>query len=435
MRGALNALGLSGLLGFNGSDMPTPPKAAFVSPTGKRIIFDFEDVNSSFEKKAAIFESASGDGTYVQGNGHTSGRFPMGVIFHGSGYERRAEAFLSAVLEPGTGLLFHPQYARPINVEAVGPIDRFDGFASGTNQTIFSVVFYETTGLQIGGMAALGQSFDSFIDANAADFSGSLDLGSVSKLQGFLGKAKSVAKKVKSAMKIASRSLDATTFLVDDIGDSILGGIDLLVGQPLTMAFQLQMLISEPARVNSRAAEKLKAYGDYLADVFSGDLVTVSSFGADSLNAFHLDRTVSACMLANAAKLADSATDQLNTRADYVAWAEYLQGLLDDYQTWLDLNFAELSGGLVAASRIDTGEGADLRDLISQAMSNLVAKSFSAKVEMRRELAGSRTFLDLTYELYGSVSAESQDLFLRTNDLSGDEYLSIPRGRQVVWYV
>lgn len=430
------ALGFLGPSGFDGTTMTTPDKAQYVSPSGQKVIFDFEDVISSYDKKASIFETAVGDGTYVQDNGHTSGRFPMAAIFHGSGYEKRAEAFLSAVLEPGVGILFHPQYSKPINVVPVGTIERSDAYVSGTNQTIFSLVFYETTGLQIGEDKGLGQSFDSFIDASAADFSNNVRLDNIADQQSFIGKVKNTMKKVETVMKRGTQGLTNATKAVENVGESINRGMDILIGSPLTMAYQVQMLIGEPARQAALAKAKLKAYGDLAADIFGGDLAARSSYNNDGVNAFHFDRLVSACVVANSAKLADSATDQFTSRADFVNQAESLKTLLASYQEWNDNNYDAIEGGLIYEPTTDTGGGLhELHDLVARAGVNLITRSFDAKTEMRQVLASERTPIDLVFELYGSASYEMLDFFAQTNDLGGDEFFLIPKGREIAWYV
>jgi prophage DNA circulation protein len=359
----------------------------------------------------------------------------MAAIFHGSGYETRSEAFLSAVLEGGVGVLSHPQYRKPINVVSVGTIDRFDGYASGTNQTIFAVTFYETTGLIIGGGANIKQSFDDLLDASAADFSANIQLDAVGDEGSFINQVKAVAKNIEAVLKTGSQGLAAATEGIENVGDSINRGIDLLVGKPLTLARQLQILIGEPARQLALSRGKLAAYGNLAASIFGGTVAEVSSFHKESLNNFHLNVLVSKVTVGVSALLASASADQLETKEDYIIRAETLQTLLADFQEWSDTNYQAIEVSTISEASIDTGGGVlALNDVVAIAVSSLLTQSFEAKNQMSMVLAAERTPIDLAYELYGSSDHDTMDLFIQSNNLGGDEYFLLPKGRQVVWY-
>lgn len=436
MRFIAEALGILGPGDYSGTPMPLPGKAIYKSPSGQEVPFDFEDINSQYDLKAAVFESASGNGTYVQPNGHTSGRFPMAAIFHGTGYETRAEAFLSAVLESGVGVLTHPQYRQPINVVPTGTVDRFDGYASGTNQTIFTVTFFETTGLIVGGKKDIKQSFDSFLDASAADFASGIDTDKVVDAASFKSKVQATVKTIEKVMKAGSQGLQAATEGIENIGDSINRGIDLLIGQPLMMARQTQLLIGEPARQADLTKAKLTAYGDLAADIFGTGDAEQSAYAKESINAFHLNMLTARTTVANMALLAVTGSGEFENKKDFLYWADFLKTNLDSLQEWSDDNFAAIATTTIDQGSIDIGGGmVDLIDLVAQAISDLITGSFEAKTEMSRELAAEMTPIDLCYELYGTSKHDTLDLLARTNNFSGDEYFLIEKGRRIVWYV
>ena len=437
MRFILDALGLLGPGEYGGEPMPTPGKAVIKSPSGQEIPFDFEDISSQYDLKAAVFESAAGNGTYVQPNGHTSGRFPMAAIFHGSGYELRAEAFLSAMLESGVFVLTHPQYRIPINVVPVGTVDRFDGYQSGTNQTIYSVTFFETTGLLVGGESDIQQSFDSFLDASAADFADAIDTDSVLDEKSLLERVKSTVKTIQTALKRGSQGLENATRGIEAVGDSINRGIDTLIGQPLTMARQMQILIGEPARQADLSKSKLTAYGDMADSIFGMPDAEQNKYSRETINAFHTNALVAKTTVANMAILSVKGSGEFETKFDFLYWADYLKSKMDDLQEWSDNNFQNIED-LTAIDRgaIDVGGGlTDLWDTVAKAISDLITGSFEAKTQFSRELAAEMTPIDLCYELYGTADHDHLDLLARTNDLSGDEYFLIPKGRRIVWYL
>jgi hypothetical protein len=360
----------------------------------------------------------------------------MAVFFHGNGYEARAEAFLSAVLEPGVGVLTHPQYRQPINVVLVGTVDRFDGFKSGTNQTIFAVTWFETTGLLIGGKTDIKQSFDALLDASAADFASGLNTDDVIDKESFINRLQSTVKTIEKVMKAGSQGLQNATEGIENIGDSINRGVDLLIGSPLTMARQVQILVGEPARQADLTKSKLEAYGNLADSIFGTQNANQSAYSNETINTFHLNSLVAKTTVGNAAILAVAGSDQFETKADYLFWADFLQTQLDALQEWNDNNYEAIETTTIERNSIDIGGGmADLRDTVAQAISDLITASFQAKTQMSIELAAERAPLELVYELYGTADYDTLDLFARTNDLGGDEYFLIPKGRRVVWYV
>lgn len=421
---------------YDGPPMPLPGKAVYQSPSGDKIPFDFEDVSSGYDTRSAPFESATGDGTYVQPGGHSSARLPMRAFFHGEGYDTRAEAFLKAVLERGEGVLTHPQYRKPINVVPVGNIDRFDGYKSGTNQTIFTLTFFETTGLLLGAKKDLQQSFDSLLDASAADFANNIRVSDPVDKTSFINQVKAVAKAIEVGMKRASQGLEAATQGVEDIGDSINRGIDILIGAPLTMARQIQILIGEPARQAESVKAKLAGYNDLAASIFGSADAEQSSYSNESINNLHLNLLVSRTITGNYATLAEAGSSEYVTKADYIEQAEALQALLDNYQAWSDNNFQAIGVNYIDQPSTDVGGGVlDLQELVALAISRLITGSFDAKSQVSFFLDSERTPLDLCFNLYGTADNDTFDLFKLSNNIVGDEHFLIPKGRQVVYYV
>jgi len=49
-------------------------------------------------------------------------------------------------------------------------------------------------------------------------------------------------------------------------------------------------------------------------------------------------------------------------------------------------------------------------------------------------LSRDRTIIDLVGELYGNIDDEL-DFFINSNNLSGNEILELPKGKEIVYYV
>lgn len=84
---------------------------------------------------------------------------------------------------------------------------------------------------------------------------------------------------------------------------------------------------------------------------------------------------------------------------------------------------------------VDTGESyRALQNASALAVGFLVELSFTLAQEHRIILDRPRTLIDLVAELYGEIDPQL-DFFINTNDLSGDEIIELPAGREIVFYV
>lgn len=413
-----------------------PKKGKYKSPSGKISTFDFEDVESHIATKAAVFESVGGNGTYVQPNGITSGRFPMNCLFHGPKHKELADYFTGSCLETtGPGMLTHPSYSRDIFVVPVGEIARIDNFVTAANQTIISISFYETTGLQIGAKKGLQQLFDSFSELAAVDFAASIQLKKPGELSAFKSRLRAIMKTITTAMKKASGAVAKVNQGIEDAGDSINRGMDIMVGQPLALARQCQMMIGEPRRQNVLVTGKFDAYKNLAKDIFNRTIAEPMRYSNDIANQFHMNRLITKSIVANSAMLYTN-TSELKKRKEFLDTADAIKTLKSDLQEWNDANYAVLGGEYLTTEATDMGGGdEELQDLVSAISGQLVAQSFSGLTEIKKELESDRTPLDLCFELYGTTEWSIFDQFVESNNLIGDEYFLIPKGRIIAQYV
>lgn len=408
--------------------------AAYKSPSGQVVKFSYEDLESSVDLKAAVFESAIGSGTYVQPNGHTSGRFPMACFFHGDDYDLKAEAFLSALLESGQGVLTHPVYDE-INVVPTGSVTRIDALKTASNQVVYAVTFYETTGLQIGESGGLDQAFDDLVQASSLDFSEKVALDDPVDKEGFKNRVQATMDTISATMKRASGGVSKVNDAIEDTGDSLSRGMDTLLGEPLNLARQCQLLIGEPRRQNSMVNAKLSAYQNLANDIFSGTVEEPSKYNKEAENTFHLNRMSAQAMIGNMAMVAATSKEFL-LRREYLAAADLLSSMLDQYQTWHDDSFATLALDTVEAENSDTGDGlAELGEVVAGAMSTLIHGALSAQTEMKIKLTRDEAVIPLCFRLMGSGVDPTLDRFIEINHLETDEILTIPKGREIVWHV
>lgn len=398
-------------------------EAAYTSPGGVRLTFDFENVSEAVEKKTTGFEFPDADGTFVQDLGHTGRQYPLRVIFWGDDYDLEAEAFIAALLERGTGKLDHPIYGSK-DVVPFGRIARRDDLKTAANQAILEVTFWETIGLLYpSAQADPGSSVLSAVDeynaASAQEFSEVVSLGTAGERATFKGGYQALLSNAKTGLQAVADTQKEVSDQFNAVNDSINNGIDILVAQPLTLAFQTAIMLQAPARALTSIKARLEGYSNLAQAIIGGSEPTGS-------NDFHADDLYASTYVTGS--VVSVVNTQFITKVDALQAAEDILDQLDAVTAWRDDNFRALG-------EIDTGGAYQkLQEAVALAAGFLVEISFSLKQERAIVLDRARTIIDLAAELYGEVDAQL-DFLINTNNLSGSEILEIPRGREIVYYV
>ncbi len=79
-----------------------------------------------------------------------------------------------------------------------------------------------------------------------------------------------------------------------------------------------------------------------------------------------------------------------------------------------------------------SGSYTNVQNTFALTMKYLISQFFNLKTEKRFTLKKERSPLEITVTEYGDI--ESYDLFISSNNLTGDEVLLIPAGKEVVVY-
>jgi prophage DNA circulation protein len=381
-------------------------------------------VSKSIDKKTAAFEFPDADGTYIQDLGHSGRRYPLRVFFWGADYDLQANVFEASLLERGTGKLSHPLYGT-IDVVPFGTITRRDDLKTAANQAVIELEFWETTGLlypvsQGDPASSVLSAVAEYNAAVAEEFAGAVTLGTAVERVTLRNDYMDLLGKAKGGLQVIANTQDSVRKQFNTIADSIDLGIDVLISEPLTLAFQTVLLIQTPGRVLEGIKARLAAYKDLADSIISGDGAAVSS------NQFHARDLYASTYVSGS--IVSTVNTQFTTKTDALAAADAVLTQMADVTAWRDENYQTLG-------QIDTGTSyQQLQDAVAITAGFLVDISFSLKQERRLVLDRPRTFIDLVAELYGATDAE-YDFFIQSNDLSGDEIIELPRGREIVFYV
>jgi prophage DNA circulation protein len=423
-------------------------EAAYTSPSGIRITFDFEDVSRETTKRTADFDFPNVDGAYVQDNGFGSRRYPLRCIFSGKTHDLEATAFEAALLERGVGKLEHPFYGPPFNVVPFGDITRRDDLVSGANQTIVEVTFWTTVGAIYPTGAAepkdeIQTALDGFNVAAAQQLANSTNLiGALNKanakasIRKFLGD-------VSSALQSVSSTVASVRRQVAEAQATIQEGLDVFVGQPLLLAQQISDLIQSPGRALAGIESQLDAYGALEQKIFgeskadpAGELIagTVLALRIQQIaNDFHLSQHFAMAAVSGSVLAVTGAT--FTTKPEALSAAETVQAQFDSLVAVRDAGFVALQGiDTVAGYQIDTGDAMQaLSRAVALTVGFLVEISFTLVPERRVVLDRARTIVDLAAELYASVD-DKLDFLIATNNLTGDQILELQPGTSIVYY-
>lgn len=403
--------------------------AVYVSPSGERIDFNYEDVRQTVDKKTTGFEFPDSDGTYVQDLGHSGRRYPLRIFFWGDDYDIEAALFEAALLERGVGTLEHPIYG-VINVVPFGTITRNDALKTAANQAVFTVTFWETIDIiypsgQIDPASEVLTAVDEYNDAVSAEFEEITDLDSAIEQTSFKNSYQSLLDGARSGLQVVADAQSDVQQQFDAIADSINEGIDILVGQPLALAFQTTLLLQSPARALTSIAARLTAYGDLASSIFSGPTASPGNDARNS-NEFHTDDLYASTYVTGS--IVSVVNNQFTTKTEALEAAEIVLAQFEAVTEWRDNNFESLA-------EIDTGGSyQQLQEAVALTAGFLVQISFTLKQEHRVVLDRNRTIIDLVAEKYGSVD-DQLDFFINSNDLSGSEILELPKGREIVYYI
>ena len=422
-------------------------EAAYTSPSGLRLTFDYVDVSRTTSKRAKVFEFSGVDGAYVQSNGTGARQYPLRMFFSGSDHDAEALIFEIALLESGVGRLEHPMYGS-FDVVPAGDISRRDDLTTGANQTVIEATFFATLGAvypQASGNAAneLQALLASYLDAGAGQFAGAMDLGNEVFRSASSSTLRDMLLSISSALSSVSGGTLAVTRAFRSVESDINLGMDVLIGQPLQLAKQMIALTTLPGRAATNIADRLAAYRALADDIFASTAGTPAASLVNQTalplktgtvaNDFHSSDMVASSAVAGSVVAVLKNT--FTTRPDAIAAAEEIQSQFAALVTWRDAGFEAME--LIPDMgnfQIDDGcSHAALSRAVALATGFLIEISFTLVPERTMILDRARTIVDLSAELYGDVDSRL-DFLISSNDLTGSEILELPKGRAIVYY-
>jgi prophage DNA circulation protein len=417
-------------LGLGGDDSTIPgwqqrlKEAAYTSPGGTRIVFQYVDLKRSTKKRTARFQFNGINGAYIQDNGNDEGVYPIVALFTGDDNDRLGTAFEVACLETGRGKLEHPMYGT-FDVVPTGTIERSNAMVEEANQTRVMVTFSSTLAEvypDFSGIpkSQIGQTIAGWDVASAAEFAGNVDLNDPIG-QALMGN--SVVKGIDKAaqtVRAASNGIAGAQRAFDNQARQLTESLDTLLNAPQDLATQMINLIKSPAGFAEDIGAMLAGYFSFSASLSAG-------FGdTDNPNDVALNNLMMSC--ATNATVLSANEIPFKNRADALDTAQNIITLNNANNAALDDLFRE-------QSFLDPGAGFQLNQrAVSQITGRLISDSFGLLPERVIYLQRDRSIVDLCGELYGSVDDSVLQNLIDTNRIGGEELYVVPRGRRIVYY-
>lgn len=405
-------------------------EAAYTSPSGIRTLFHYENVSNQIVKKTTAFDFPDADGTFVQDLGNTGRRYPIRAIFWGENYDLEVAAFERVLEEQGIGRLEHPIYGT-INVIPFGTITRRDDLKTAANQAIIQVVFWETIELvfpesQNDPSGIVVTAVGDYNVAAAAQFGDNVEIEPVSRKLRLKNAYLKTLDITKSGLdKVASAQADVDAQF-NNIFDSINNGIDILIAQPITLAFQTILMVQSAAQSIIDIGARIDAYANLINSLLFNDDTIDPVADVNTQNDFYNDDLYVSTYVTGT--IISAINNQFETRQSALEAADSILNQFDQVSEWRE-------SSIQALEIIDTGETYQkLQAAVAIMVGFLVQISFTLKQERIIILDRNRTVIDLSAQLLGQTDSEL-DIFINSNNLSGSEILELPKGRSLVYFI
>lgn len=398
----------------------------YISPSGATFTLQFDDVERSGGKKAAIHELPQQDVADVQDLGNQAEKYPMSVYFTGADYDTQSDALWKALSERGTGTLQHPRYGNipvlPLTWSCVEKLVDNLGKADFKIDFIRVQTTFVSPVTAVAAAESVASATSSAVDNSVTESASEFVPENAADVAALTQQLNTWVDDYNAAFKSVTAISETIQAEVNKAVSEFNANIDDLIAAPQELFLSMSNLAKMPAQVVTNIVDKVDAYREQITNL----ALSVPESYTQALTACE------ALFYAFAGASVATTIGTIATRGDAVAIADSIADISTLVQQAIENNEAAISG-----FRANPETLAALVDAAATARTSILEKSYSLKSERRVTMASERTPLDLIAEFYGDALTDIDtvlDDFIRTNCLCGDEILLIPAGREVVYY-
>ena len=408
------------------------------SPQGAVFFALWRSGERSAEKKLGVFEIPKFKGSIVQDLDVKSTVYPLTFYFDGPNHNRTAEEFFTAYTEQrGQWEIVHP-IKGPIIVQPVSCVEKMQPVENGSytefetswmvpaNLTrvisldeLATSIFVNIASVIEDALTLLAQlRADLYSAIQSAINTFNTVIGLVDTI---VGELTATAALVQDAYQQARASLvnALATFGVGNSDSSDVG----------TAAAELILV---PTDGNQDFSGRFAAYENLLESITNLAPSTTTPEDYNAVVSQEFNATIALTAIAQVV-----ATSEYSSRSDVVSAMDNITTIFNDTMESLDAaqdNFSALSVDQQYYSGIK--QYTALVNLFALAMQYLTIQFYNLRAEKRFVIKTPRSPLEITITEYGSLGDNdaNYELFIKSNQLSGDEILLIQPGHEVIVY-
>ena len=405
-------------------------KCTYTSPSGRFFDLEFEDLIMSLKKKTSIFEFLGSPAVYVQDNNIGARTIPITVYFSGDDHDLQANTFLKALSEIGAGKLQHPLYGL-LTVVATGEITRADKLKTAANQSAFTIAFVETiTNLYPNATtdyaADFAETSKNFNSDAAAGFANNISIDTQTEKQSLINQSLEALQNFKGELdKLAAGQAGMQTN-INDIFKSITGSIDILIGDPLTLAFQTVQMVKSVVNSSLSIVDRLGSYNNLLADIVNQDTSAAPSYNHTSKNKFANDNLYAR---ATVSAMCDSVySTKFKNREDAINAAQLVTTQFYNYTYWHEKRSITLAIE-------DVGDGYQyLEKQIALSGAFLIDLSLSLDAQKTVTIDKDMFLIDFCYTYLKTIDNQYISDLINLNGLNNREIWTLPKHKIMKYY-
>ena len=405
--------------------------ASLVSPSGIEIEFLTDTLSKKGGKKLSTHEIVDSDESVTQDQGNKTNTFPFSIYFINDGFDSEMTDFENLLKErcsvDSFGILHHPLWG-DVNVCPISwdmGIELVSGVGIGRMSVEFIEIFprkYPESTLNNSDLASSDLDNMSLIDQAAA-----MAVSAAAAASNVAGKIKAVTGAIQNAAEFLEKVEDEMTAIQNEINNMI----DNVGGNLTDILMTTQRLIRSPSRFADTTMNKINTYKDICDNILSEIKDEKESNPVNLKNNAVLVQVFGGFSVGCLAESALSTT--FSTKADVISAVETINEALENYNT--ALSNSRTDGKIENEYSGDHNFQLLLSDAVARVNDIILTQSFSLKSEKKITIKNNSDAITLCYENYGKVDSDTILYFLQTNNISNDEFLDIPAGRQVVFYV
>ena len=412
------------------------PQITLTSPSGLIFTAKWAGNAVSAEKDLGIFKTPGVKGIKVQDLELGAKSFPLTIHFDGPDNDLIATNFTEALSEKGEWQVIHPVKGE-ITLQLVSYGEAVQPITSG-GITSVSTEWLEITGdtakISASQLSGLAIAQDIQLQGTGSD---QLDQVTSLDTADKAGKFKTSVESTVTAFDLSLANITDQVAEVQAQADSIKRGIDtVLAGTPidvLSVAGQIQALVALPNLVVTDLSAKIETYSRFADQILNISPEAASPAGINTAAVQELGLTAALGAVGVA-----SVVSSLSSRQSVIDSIESNFALFKTITDGLDVIQEIYSDELLSRSYFSQSETyPDAAQMVGLTVAYLIKSAFDLAVEKRIILTERENPVMIAMREYGGPGEndENIDLFLESNELTGNEILILPVGKEVVVYV